>query len=245
LIKPYKDQPGTRKQQVMQMFNAIADRYDFLNHFLSFNSDVRWRKKVVKAIKKLTFTSQIPLNQLDILDVATGTGDMAIELSKLNPRSVIGVDIALEMLQIAGKKAEQKGLTALSFLSGDSEALDFPDQKFDFVTVAFGVRNYEDLEQGISEMKRVLKTGGFLLILEFSQPSGIMGFLYNIYSKRVLPLLAGLFAADPRAYQYLPESIYAFPHGEKMRNILLQSGFTSSEFKKLSGGIASIYISRK
>jgi demethylmenaquinone methyltransferase/2-methoxy-6-polyprenyl-1,4-benzoquinol methylase len=234
-----------RKQQVMQMFNAIAGKYDFLNHFLSMNTDVRWRRKVVRILRKLNVASQIPLNHLDILDVATGTGDMAIELSKLKPRSVTGVDIAEEMLQVARKKAEQRGLTFISFKWGDSEALDFPGQKFDFVTVAFGVRNYEDLEKGISEMYRVLKVDGYLLILEFSQPSGIMGFLYKIYSKRFLPLLAGLFAADPGAYQYLPDSIYAFPHGEKMRNILLQAGFVSSEYKKLSGGIASIYISRK
>jgi demethylmenaquinone methyltransferase/2-methoxy-6-polyprenyl-1,4-benzoquinol methylase len=245
LIKPYKDQPGTRKHQVMQMFNAIADRYDFLNHFLSLNTDVRWRRKLVRILKKLNVASQIPLNHLDILDVATGTGDMAIELSKLKPRFVTGVDIAEEMLQIARKKAEKKGLAAISFKSGDSEDLDFPGQKFDFVTVAFGVRNYENLEKGISEMHRVLKIGGYLLILEFSQPSGIMGFFYNIYSKRVLPMLAGLFTADPKAYEYLPESIYAFPHGEKMRTILLKAGFTSSEFIKLSGGIASIYISGK
>jgi demethylmenaquinone methyltransferase / 2-methoxy-6-polyprenyl-1,4-benzoquinol methylase len=245
LIKPYKDLPGTRKQQVIQMFNAIAGKYDFLNHFLSLNTDVRWRKKVVRILKKLNAASQIPLNDVDILDVATGTGDMAIELIKLKPRSVTGVDIAEEMLQIARKKAEQKGLTSIIFKPGDSESLNFPGQKFDFVTVAFGVRNYEDLEKGISEMHRVLKNGGYLLILEFSLPSGIMGFLYNIYSKRILPLLAGLFTADPKAYEYLPESIYAFPHGEKMKNILLRSGFTSSEYKKLSGGIASIYISGK
>jgi demethylmenaquinone methyltransferase/2-methoxy-6-polyprenyl-1,4-benzoquinol methylase len=245
LIKPYKDEPGTRKQQVMQMFNAIAGKYDFLNHFLSFNTDVRWRRKVVRTIRNLNSGSQIPLNELHILDVATGTGDMAIELSKLKPKSITGVDIAEGMLEIARKKAIQKGLSFISFHAGDSEALDSPDKKFDFVTVAFGVRNYENLEKGISEMHRVLKDGGYLLILEFSQPTGIMGFFYNFYSKRILPLMARVFAADPRAYQYLPESIYAFPHGEKMRNILLQAGFKTSGYKKLSGGIASLYVSGK
>jgi demethylmenaquinone methyltransferase/2-methoxy-6-polyprenyl-1,4-benzoquinol methylase len=243
LIKPYKDEPGTRKQQVEQMFNAIAGKYDFLNHFLSMNTDVRWRRKVVKSVKRLNSASQISLNKLNILDVATGTGDMAIALSKLKPASVIGVDISEEMLKVAVKKAALKKINSISFQSGDSESLNFPDKTFHFVTVAFGVRNYEDLEKGISEMHRVLKDGGYLLILEFSQPSGFMGALYNFYSKRILPVLAGLFTADPRAYQYLPESIYAFPHGEKMRNILLKAGFKTSEFKKLSGGIASLYIS--
>ena len=245
MIKPYKDLPGTRKQQVMDMFNAIAIRYDFLNHFLSFNTDVRWRRKVTRAIRKLAANAQIPLKNLKILDVATGTGDLAFELSKLQPASVTGVDIAENMLTIARKKAEQKSMQSIQFLSGDSEALDFPPDTFDFVTVAFGVRNFENLEKGISEMLRVLKPGGSLLILEFSQPSGIMGYLYKFYSRRILPSLAGMFATDSRAYQYLPDSIYAFPHGEKMKNILLQTGFKTSDFQKLSGGIASIYISGK
>jgi demethylmenaquinone methyltransferase/2-methoxy-6-polyprenyl-1,4-benzoquinol methylase len=227
------------------MFNAIAGKYDFLNHFLSMNTDVRWRRKVVRKVKLLNAGSKIPLNEIQILDVATGTGDMAIALSKLKPLSITGVDIAEEMLQVARKKVDYKGLSSIGFHLGDSEELLFPDQKFDFVTVAFGVRNYENLEKGIAEMRRVLKPGGYLLILEFSQPSGIMGFFYNFYSKRILPSLAKLFAADPRAYQYLPESIYAFPHGEKMRDILLRAGFVTSEYKKLSGGIASLYVSGK
>ncbi len=245
MIKPYKDLPGTRKQQVMQMFNAIAGRYDFLNHVLSFNTDVRWRKKVSVTLKKLSASSNIPLNELNILDVATGTGDLAFELSKLKPAGITGVDIAEEMLVIARKKAVAKGLDTITFKSGDSEGLEFADNTFDFVTVAFGVRNYENLEKGILEMHRVLKPGGHLLILEFSQPSGFMGFLYNFYSKAILPLFARVFAADPRAYQYLPESIYAFPFGGKMREILLQAGFGTSTFKKLSGGIACLYISGK
>jgi len=227
------------------MFNAIAGRYDFLNHFLSFNTDVKWRKKLSGALKKLAADSQIPLNELIILDVATGTGDLAFELSKFHPASITGVDIAGEMLAIARKKAEGKGLSAITFKSGDAESLDFPENTFDFVTVAFGIRNYENLEKGISEMHRVLKPGGHLLILEFSQPSGFMGFLYKFYSKRILPLFARIFAADPRAYQYLPESIYSFPYGEKMREILLQAGFGTSTFRKLSGGIASLYLSGK
>lgn len=227
------------------MFNVIAGKYDFLNHFLSMNADVRWRRKVVKSLKRLSAISQIPLNELNILDVATGTGDMAIELSKLRPGAITGVDISEEMLKIARIKAEQRGLSSLCFQSGDSEELDFPDKQFDFVTVAFGVRNYENPEKGISEMHRVLKDGGYLLVLEFSQPTGIMAFLYNFYSKRILSLLARIFSADPQAYQYLPESIYSFPHGEKMRDTLLQAGFRISEFKKLSGGIASLYVSGK
>jgi demethylmenaquinone methyltransferase/2-methoxy-6-polyprenyl-1,4-benzoquinol methylase len=245
LIKPYKDQPGTRKQQVVQMFNAIAGKYDFMNHFLSFNSDVRWRRKVVKTLRKLNSVSPIPLSEISILDVATGTGDMAIALAELKPSSITGIDIAEEMLLIARKKADQRVLPAISFLSGDSEAMEFADNTFDFVTVAFGVRNYEDLSKGISEMHRVLKAGGYLLILEFSQPSGIVAFFYNFYSKRILPFMARLFASDVKAYHYLPESIYAFPYGEKMRDILLQAGFSSSEIKKLSGGIVSLYVSRK
>lgn len=245
MIKPYSNEPGTRKQQVTQMFNTIAGRYDFLNHFLSMNTDVRWRRKVSGTLKMLASRAKKTMNEVSILDVATGTGDMAIELSKLKPATIYGVDIAEEMLKIARKKAEQNKIPSLTFSVGDSEALDFPADKFDFVTVAFGVRNYENLEKGISEMKRVLKNGGYLLILEFSQPSGIMGFLYHFYSRRILPVMARIFAADPRAYRYLPESIYAFPHGEKMRKILLDAGFKTSEYKKLNGGIASLYISGK
>lgn len=245
MIKPYKDQPGTRKEQVTQMFNAIAGKYDFLNHFLSLNTDVRWRRKLVRKVRKLVTQSSVPMDEVYILDVATGTGDMAFELKKLKPASVTGVDLAEEMLQVARKKAQLRGLENISFRQGDSEDLDFLDNSFDFVTVAFGVRNYEDLKKGISEMHRVLKPGGHLLILEFSQPRGIMKFFYTIYSKRILPLLARMFSADPRAYYYLPESIYAFPHGNEMKEILLQAGFVTSEFEKLSGGIASLYISGK
>jgi len=245
LIKPYIDQPGTRKEQVVQMFNAIAGRYDFLNHFLSFNIDVLWRKKLVRTIKRLAISGSKQLHDLEILDIATGTGDMAFELSKIKPQTITGVDISEEMLKVARKKAEAKGLQSISFLTGDSESLQFPDNKFDFVTVAFGVRNYEDLPKGLSEMFRVTKAGGHLLILEFSQPEGSMSFFFTFYTRRILPLMAKLFAADPRAYQYLPDSIYAFPHGEKMKNLLLDAGFKTSEFKKLSGGIASLYISGK
>lgn len=245
LIKPYENQPGTRKEQVTRMFNAIADKYDFLNHFLSFNTDVRWRRKLVKTVKRLNASSGIPMTDVSILDMATGTGDMAFALSGLNPGSITGIDISEEMLKVAVRKSEQKAKSNIVFQLGDSEAINFEDERFDFVTVAFGVRNYEDLGKGISEMHRVLKKGGSLLILEFSQPSGFMGFAYSFYSKRILPLMARIFSADPRAYQYLPESIYAFPFGEKMCRILLDAGFKSSTYKKLSGGIASLYVSEK
>ena len=227
------------------MFNTIAGKYDFLNHFLSFNMDILWRRKLSRTLRKLASSSQIPLNRLEILDVATGTGDMAFELAKLKPARITGVDIAQEMLNIAADKASKKGLKHISFRLSDSESLDFPDQEFDFVTVVFGVRNFENLEKGISEMHRVIKKEGYLLILEFSQPSGIMAFFYSIYSKRILPSLARIFATDPLAYQYLPDSIYAFPYGNDMCRILKQAGFKSSVFNGYSGGIASLYISEK
>jgi demethylmenaquinone methyltransferase / 2-methoxy-6-polyprenyl-1,4-benzoquinol methylase len=245
MIKPYKDQPGTRKEQVQQMFNTIAGKYDFLNHFLSFNTDVRWRRKVRRLIKKLASESGRPLEELDILDVATGTGDMAIELSKLKPHSITGVDLAVEMLRIARKKADERKIPGMTFQQGDSEALEFPDKNFDFVTVAFGVRNYENLEKGLFEMQRVLKPGGHLMILEFSIPSGIMGFLYRIYSKHILPRMARLFTNDPAAYVYLPESISVFPHGKEMTGLLLRAGFSTSKCIRLSGGIASLYVSAR
>jgi len=245
LIKPYENEPGTRKQQVVQMFNAIAGRYDFLNHFLSFNIDVLWRKRLVRTIKKLSRESAKPLNQLNILDIATGTGDLAFEISSISPLSITGVDISEEMLKIAQKKAVSKSYKSFNFKIGDSESLEFHDNTFDFVTVAFGVRNYEDLPKGLAEMQRVTKQGGYLLILEFSQPEGFMSFLFRFYTRSILPLMAKLFAADPRAYQYLPDSIYAFPHGEKMKKLLLEAGFSKSNYKKLSGGIASLYVSGK
>lgn len=245
MIKPYENEPGTRKQQVVQMFNAIAKRYDFLNHFLSFNIDVLWRKRLVRTIKKLSREAEKPLNQLKILDIATGTGDLAFEISSIKPLAITGVDISEEMLKIAIKKAESKPFKSFVFQMGDSESLVFQDNTFDFVTVAFGVRNYENLPKGLAEMHRVTKPGGYLLILEFSQPQGFMAFAFRFYTRRILPLMAKLFAADPRAYQYLPDSIYAFPHGEKMKNLLLEAGFSKSEYKKLSGGIASLYVSGK
>ena len=200
MITPYKDNKSGKKEQVAQMFNNIAKRYDFLNHFLSLGIDNLWRKKAIKCI------SSIVPNPL-ILDVATGTGDLAIAALKLNPQKVIGIDISEEMLNVGIKKIKRKGYQNLIELKkGDSESLEFDDNTFDGITAAFGVRNFENLNKGLSEMYRVLKPKGKIVILEFSKP-GIFPVkqFYNFYFKAILPLLGKIISKDNSAYTYLPK----------------------------------------
>jgi demethylmenaquinone methyltransferase/2-methoxy-6-polyprenyl-1,4-benzoquinol methylase len=231
-VKPYT-QEGSKKEQVREMFDNISHRYDFLNRFLSFGIDKSWRKRALKILKNHQPES--------ILDIATGTGDFAIAMLPLNPKEVIGVDISEGMLAKGREKLNLKGITNIRLETGDSEDLQFEDNRFDAVIVAFGVRNFENLEKGLEEMKRVIKPEGIALILEFSQPKGFFGWIFNLYSKYILPLWGKLFSGDNAAYTYLPESVKAFPEGEDFKNILLKLGYQSVKDHRLTFGVCSIY----
>ncbi|MCB2221161.1 MAG: bifunctional demethylmenaquinone methyltransferase/2-methoxy-6-polyprenyl-1,4-benzoquinol methylase UbiE [Bacteroidetes bacterium] len=229
----------SKKQQVRSMFNNIAHRYDFLNHFLSAGIDFHWRRKAIRLLGKK--------HPKSILDVATGTGDLAIEARKIEPEKIIGIDIAEDMLQIGRAKLIEKKLDHLIVLeTGDSENLRFNDHSFDAVMVAFGVRNFEDLKKGLSEMYRVLNNGGQVLILEFSKPRKFpVKHLYNFYFKFILPALGRIISGDASAYTYLPESVGKFPDGKDFLAILRDIGFTNTQHIPLTFGIASIYWGQK
>jgi demethylmenaquinone methyltransferase/2-methoxy-6-polyprenyl-1,4-benzoquinol methylase len=238
-VVPYKEDRAGKKQQVARMFDSISGNYDFLNHFLSLGIDIRWRKKAIKLLAK----SKPKL----ILDVATGTGDFAIETLKLNPDQVIGVDISEGMLEVGRKKMKARGIDhKIDLRLGDSENLPFEENKFDAVIVAFGVRNFENLEKGLTEMQRVLKPGGQLVVLEFSKPRGFpFNQLYNFYFKFVLPKIGQLVSRDSAAYTYLPESVQAFPDGTDFTNILNRIGFNYTTCQSLTFGISSLYTGTK
>ncbi len=238
-VKPYKNSDLSKKAQVAQMFDNISEKYDFLNHFLSMGIDVGWRKKVVKIIGKQ--------NPDSILDIATGTGDLAIMLSELNATKIVGLDLSEGMLAVGKEKITAKKLDNLiSMIQGDSENLPFNDNHFDAITVAFGVRNFENLDKGLSEILRVLKPNGKLVILEFSKPKGlIMRPLYGFYSNYILPLLGKLISKDKSAYTYLPESVAAFPYGQAFNKILKKIGFKAIDNQPVSFGIATIYTANK
>lgn len=238
-VVPYKDKTEAKKQQVASMFDSISGKYDFLNHFLSLGIDIRWRKKAIKLLK--------PSQPKQILDIATGTGDFAIEALKLNPTKIIGVDISEGMLGVGREKMKKKGFDQIiDMQSGDSENLEFGDNNFDAVIVAFGVRNFENLEKGLKEMNRVLKEGGKAVILEFSKPSTFpFKQLYNFYFRWILPKVGKLVSKDNAAYTYLPESVKEFPHGQEFLNVLAKTGFKNTTCKPLTLGISSIYIGEK
>jgi demethylmenaquinone methyltransferase/2-methoxy-6-polyprenyl-1,4-benzoquinol methylase len=233
-VKPYQAE-GSKKEQVAEMFDNISQRYDLLNHLLSLSIDKGWRKKVVRMV-----SAKKPKL---ILDVATGTADLAIALEKSHPEKITGIDISAGMLEVGRKKVAQKGLSKMITLEqADSENLPFEDNTFDAITVAFGVRNFENLSKGLQEMYRVLKPGGHLLVLEFSQPQGFpMKQLYNFYFKNILPTIGKLVSKDARAYTYLPESVQAFPHGESFMKIMEKCGYQRGERIPLTFGISSIY----
>ena len=239
-IVPIKGSNLSKKDQVANMFDNIAYRYDFLNRFLSAGIDVLWRKKAIRHLKKL--------NPKNILDVATGTADVAImTTSILHPDKIIGIDISDGMLEIGRTKIKKQGLDkTIELLNGDSEAINFADNSFDAVTVAFGVRNFEHLEKGLSEIKRVLKPGGKLVVLEFSQPqtAGVKQ-LYNVYMKLVARNVGTLLSKNLSAYKYLDESIKKFPEGKNFTLILDNLGYTNTYCKPLSLGICSIYCGEK
>ncbi len=238
-VKPYEAE-GSKKKQVTKMFDNIAPYYDFLNRFLSLGIDTIWRKKAINTLKAK--------DPKMILDVATGTADVALEMTKrLNPDKIIGLDISAEMLEVGRKKIKKKELdNVIELTLGDSENLPFEDNTFDAITVAFGVRNFENLENGLSEMRRVLKPTGRLVVLEFSKPT-IFPFkqLFNFYFAYILPSIGKITSKDPRAYKYLYESVQAFPDGSKFVDILEKTGFKSNQCTALTLGICSIYTGEK
>ena len=228
-----------KKQEVRAMFNSIANRYDFLNHFLSAGIDYSWRKKAIKLVGAH--------HPKIILDVATGTGDLAIAASVLNPFKIIGVDIAENMLAIGRNKIAEKNLQDLiTFETGDCENLHFNDGTFDAVMVAFGVRNFTDPERGLSEMRRVLRVGGLLIVLEFSRPKGFLfKTVYNFYFRNLLPFFGSVFSKDKKAYRYLNESVMKFQDNEEFMMLMNRAGLSDLQQLKLSFGIASIYTGIK
>ncbi len=239
-IVPYQESTLTKKQQVASMFDDIAFRYDFLNHFLSAGIDVRWRKKAIRQLSSL--------QPKKILDVATGTADMAImESAILYPCKIIGIDISEGMLDIGKKKIDKLGLNdRIELQSGDCETINFENDSFDAVTVAFGVRNFENLEKGLSEIKRVLKPGGKLMVLEFSKPKMIViKTIYNLYMNWIAPKIGKLFSRNSNAYKYLNESIKKFPEGKNFTTILNNLGYKNTYLKPLTLGICSIYCGEK
>jgi len=238
-VTPYKDKNSSKKDQVAEMFDNISPNYDFLNHFLSLGIDIIWRKKAVKQLKE----NKPKL----ILDVATGTGDFAIEALSLNPDKIIGVDISEGMLEVGRKKLVKKKLDdRIELISGDSEGLPFDDNKFDAVIVAFGVRNFENLEKGLSDIYRVLKSNGKLVVLEFSKPTAFpFKQLYQFYFNWILPKIGKIVSRDQSAYTYLPDSVQAFPDGNKFLDKLEKVGFEKTKCKPLTLGISSIYTGIK
>jgi demethylmenaquinone methyltransferase/2-methoxy-6-polyprenyl-1,4-benzoquinol methylase len=238
-VTPYKDSTSGKKEQVAAMFNNIAPRYDFLNQVLSLGIHKGWRRKAIRML-----AAEKPRT---VLDIATGTGDFAIEAMKLNPEKVVGVDISEGMLKLGIEKVRKLGLSHMIELkAGDSENLAFPDNSFDAVTVGFGVRNFENLEKGISDIYRVLNNNGTLVILEFSKPRGFpIKQLYKFYSRFITPAIGKMFSKDNSAYTYLPESVNAFPDGDDFLDVLKKAGFRSMKARTVAFGIASIYFAKK
>lgn len=239
-ITPFNDPEKSKKEQVADMFNRIAGRYDLMNRFLSARIDITWRKKAIGLLKK-----DKPAH---ILDVATGTADMALMAWKqVQPRQITGIDISEGMLELGRKKIEKEGLTEKIHLhTGDAETINFADNTFDAVMVAFGVRNFENLEKGLTEIKRVLKPGGRLVLLEFSKPrqKAVKG-LYNVYMRLIAPRVARWFRQNTEAYAYLNESANAFPDRQLFTDILKKVGYSDTEFQPLTLGICCIYSGRK
>jgi demethylmenaquinone methyltransferase/2-methoxy-6-polyprenyl-1,4-benzoquinol methylase len=232
--------PGSdKKEKVRTMFNSIANHYDFLNHFLSFGIDIYWRNKVLQIIKQE--------NPQSILDIATGTGDLAILARKANPSRIVGIDISESMLNVGKEKIKKRNLSQLIQVQlADSENLPFNDNEFDLAMVSFGVRNFANLEKGLSEIKRTLKPGGMLIVLEFSHPKSFpMKQLYGFYSRYILPMLGKIVSNNPSAYTYLPESVAIFPAFADFTNIMDKLGYKQTKYQSLTAGIASIYTGKK
>lgn len=238
-VTPYQDSDLGKKEQVTQMFDTISENYDGLNRVISFGIDIKWRKRVVAILKKKK--PEI------LLDIATGTGDLAINLVQTGARKIVGLDISPGMLEVGKKKVLEKHMEkTIEMIEGDSENLPFEDNMFDAITVAFGVRNFETLEKGLSEIYRVLKPSGTFVVLETSVPTKTpykQG--YHFYTKNILPRIGRLFSKDDSAYAYLSESASVFPHGENFNNILRKIGFIDVVNKPQTFGVASIYVATK
>lgn len=239
VVKPYNDASKSKKEEVAEMFNNISKRYDFLNHFLSLGIDKIWRKKAIAELKEI--------NPSRILDIATGTGDFALAALKINPKEVVGIDISEGMLAVGKEKMIAKKVdNIITMQLGDSENLPFEDNYFDGLTVGFGVRNFENLEKGLTEMLRVIRPGGKAIILEFSKPKKFpIKQVFGFYSKYFIPFFGKNISKDEKAYAYLPESVQAFPEGDNFKAILTKVGYKNVSSKLVSGGIATIYIGRK
>lgn len=232
-ITPYNSE-ASKKSQVEDMFDNIAPKYDLLNHVLSMKIDVLWRNTLVKWMNQD--------EPQEVLDVATGTGDLAIAVQKGTNANVVGLDLSQQMLNVGIIKIKKLKLDdKISMQKGDAEKLPFEDNRFDAVSVSFGVRNFENLTKGLAEIRRVVKENRSVYILEFSKVEGFLGPFYMFYFRNILPLIGRLVSKDNRAYTYLPDSVNSFPYGEKMKKILLEVGFKKVEYKKLSLGIATIY----
>jgi len=238
-VKPYNKANASKKEEVEEMFDNISGKYDFLNHFLSLGIDKLWRKKAIKILKE--FQPKV------IMDMATGTGDFAVEALKLNPERVVGVDISNGMLEVGRKKMRKKGVEQIvEMVQGDSENLTFEDATFDAFTVGFGVRNFQNLDAGLTEMLRVLKPGGIGLILEFSKPKKFpVKQYFKFHSKYIIPTIGKAISKDKAAYKYLPESVAAFPEGQAFMNIMSDVGYNNVKSKIVGGGIATIYYGVK
>ncbi len=238
-VTPYKSSTDGKKKQIKAMFDNIAPKYDFLNHSLSMGIDKIWRRRAIKLLKDLDCP--------EVLDIATGTGDLAIAAMKLNPKRIVGLDLSAEMLKVGEEKVKKKGLDQIiSMVEGDSENLPFQDDEFDAATVAFGVRNFENLNKGLVEINRVLKPGGKFMVLEFSNPSQFpFKQIYQFYSTKILPWWGGLLSKDKAAYTYLPESVAAFPEGDAFVTELNKAGFKSLRVWRQTFGVATIYFAQK
>jgi demethylmenaquinone methyltransferase/2-methoxy-6-polyprenyl-1,4-benzoquinol methylase len=238
-VTPYKSSSDGKKKQVQDMFNNIAPKYDFLNHSLSLGIDKIWRRRAIKLLKSL--------DAPEILDIATGTGDLAIASLRIKPKRVVGLDLSAEMLKVGKEKIQKRNLShIISMVEGDSEKLPFKDEEFDAATVAFGVRNFENLHKGLVEINRVLKAGGKFVVLEFSNPSTFpFKQIFKFYSTRILPWWGGLLSNDKAAYTYLPESVAAFPEGEAFVAELNKAGFKSLRVWRQTFGVATIYFAEK
>jgi ubiquinone/menaquinone biosynthesis methyltransferases len=225
-----------KKAAVGSMFDEIAHSYDFLNHFLSFGVDRLWRKKAIKIISQTH-------KQCNILDVATGTGDLAIAALKLDPSHITGIDISEKMLEAGREKIRKMGLSEkIELVHGDSEKILFPDKSFDVAMSAFGVRNFAHPLAGLTEMGRVLRNGGLITVLEFSRPSKFpFSLIYKFYFLNILPFVGRIFSKNRKAYSYLPETVMHFPENEKFLELIVKAGFSDVKQKRLTGGVASIY----